>query len=77
MSEAHRYDLDTASCINNEVKVLNRKVLKKMKMYDYAKVVETNLSTEHFSQHELHMNRLGKEGVSKTISENIKSVLTR
>jgi hypothetical protein len=43
-----------------------------MKMYDYARIMETNLSREHFTQHGLHMNRLGKELMSKTISENIK-----
>jgi hypothetical protein len=48
-----------------------------MKMYDYAKVMETNLSREHFTQHGLHMNRLRKELISKTISQNIKSVVLR
>jgi hypothetical protein len=69
----HKHDLDTTSCINNEVRVFNRKLLKKMKMYDYAKVMGTNLSREHFTQHGLHTNRL----ISKTIAENIKSILTR
>jgi hypothetical protein len=48
-----------------------------MKMYNYAKVMETNLHTEHFTQHGLHMNRLKKELLSKTIAENIRAVLTR
>jgi hypothetical protein len=60
----HRHDLDTTSCISNEVKVFNRKLSKKMKMYDCAKVMETNLNREHFPQHGLHMNRLGKELIS-------------
>jgi hypothetical protein len=34
-------------------------------MYDYAKVIEINISTEHFTQHGLHMNRFGKEFISK------------
>jgi hypothetical protein len=59
MNAPHTHDLDT-SCINNEVKVFNRKLLKKMKMSDYEKVLETNLSREHFTQHGLHMIRLGK-----------------
>jgi hypothetical protein len=37
----HRDDLDETCCINSEVKVFNRKLLKKMKMYGYAKVIET------------------------------------
>jgi hypothetical protein len=77
MSVPHRHDLGTASCINNEVKVFNRKLFKTMKMYDYVKVVETNFSRGHFTQHGLHTNRLRKECISKIISENIKSVRTR
>jgi hypothetical protein len=77
MNAPHRHDLDTTFCINNEIKVFNRKLLKKMKMYDYAKVMETNLSTEHFTQHGLHMNRLRKQLIYKTISQNIKSILMR
>jgi hypothetical protein len=40
MNAPHRHDLDTTSCINNQVKVFNWKLLKKMKMYDSAKVME-------------------------------------
>jgi hypothetical protein len=70
MNAPHRHDLDTTFCISNKIKVFNRKLLKKMKMYDYAKVMETNLSIAQFIQHKLHMNRLGKELISKTISRN-------
>jgi hypothetical protein len=77
MSAPHRHDLDTASCINNEVKIFNRKLLKKLKIYDYACVVETNLDREHFTQHGLHMNRFGKKSISKIISENIKLILIK
>jgi hypothetical protein len=77
MNAPHRHDLDTASCINTEVKEFHSKLLKKMKMYDYAKVMETSLCREHFTQHGPHTNRLKKELISKTISQNIKSVLTR
>jgi uncharacterized membrane protein YgaE (UPF0421/DUF939 family) len=77
MNAPHRHDLDTTPCINNAVKVFNRKLLKKMKMYDYAKVTETNLSNKHFTQHRLHMIRPRIEVVSKAISENIKSILKR
>jgi hypothetical protein len=66
MNAPHRHDLNTTSCINNEIKVFNRKLLKKMKMYDYAKVIEPNLSREHFTQQGLQMNRLGKELIFKT-----------
>jgi hypothetical protein len=48
-----------------------------MTMYDYAKVMETNINREHFAQHGLHMNRLRKELISRSISENIKSIFIR
>jgi hypothetical protein len=48
-----------------------------MKMYDYEKVMEATISREHFTQHGLHMNRLRKELISKSISENIKTILMR
>jgi hypothetical protein len=60
MSAPHRYNLCKTTSINSEVKVFNRKLLKKMKMYDYAKVVESNVSREYFTQHRLHTNRIGK-----------------
>jgi hypothetical protein len=43
MNAPPRHVLDTASRINNEVKVFNRKLLKKMKTYDYAEVMKTIL----------------------------------
>jgi hypothetical protein len=76
MNAPHRHDLDTSG-VNNEVKVFNRILRNKMKMYDYAKVMETNLNGERLTQHGLHMNRLRKELISKTIPENINSVITR
>lgn len=54
-------DLDTTSWKKNYIKVFNRKLLKKMKMYEYAKILVTNLSREHFTQHGQHMIRLRKE----------------
>jgi hypothetical protein len=50
MNAPHRHALDTTSCINSEVKVFNMKLLKKMKMYDYVKVMEANFSREHFTK---------------------------
>jgi hypothetical protein len=44
MNTTHRHDLDTMFCIDSAVKVFGRKLLKKMKMYDYAKVIETRLT---------------------------------
>jgi hypothetical protein len=55
--------------------MFKRKLPENMKMYDYAKVIDTTLSREHFMQHGLHMNRLRKEPISKTISGD--SILTR
>jgi hypothetical protein len=62
---------------NNSIQAHQLSVLNYLAFIFIAQVVETNLDREHFTQHGLHMNRLGKECISKRISENIKSILTR
>jgi hypothetical protein len=55
MNTSQRYDLITLSCVNSEVKVFNRKLHKRMNMFDHTKLVDMNLNRENFTQHGLHM----------------------
>jgi hypothetical protein len=48
MNAPHRYDLVHLSCVNSEVKAFNRKLCKRMKMFDYI-VIRTNLYRELFT----------------------------
>jgi radical SAM superfamily enzyme with C-terminal helix-hairpin-helix motif len=73
MSGPHRCGLVTSSCINNERKVFNRKLHKKMKMLDHTEIIDINLNLEHIG---LNMNAIGKERIVKRIVKNIIKTLT-
>jgi len=77
LNAPHRYDLETSSCVNNEVQAFNRKLFKTMKMFEHTKIIEVNLNREHFTRHGLHMNAAGKELIAQRIANNIRGVLTR
>jgi hypothetical protein len=55
-----RFDLSASSCINKEVIHFNRKMLKLIKPFDYAQMVNVNLQREQFATHGMHINRQGK-----------------
>ena len=56
-----RHDLPEWSCVNNESKVFNRKLLKLMKPYTHVLAVTTDTGRKFYTRHGLHMNNLGKE----------------
>lgn len=61
----YRYDLLINSCMNNEIKLFNRKLRKPLKFFDTASLIQVNLDTEHFTRHDLHLNSKGKEQSAK------------
>lgn len=71
MSAPQRHDFSSSSCINNEVETYNRKMKKRMKVYEHVCVVDVYLKREHFTRHGLHMNYKGKEEAARTISSTI------
>ena len=71
MNVPHRHDLNTTSCINDEVIKYNRKLKKWMTVYDHVTIVDPGLDREHFSRHGLHMNYKGKEKAARVISAAI------
>jgi len=62
-----RYDLDLKSCVNDEVKVYNRKLRKHLKAFDNTCVLEVDTNRDLFTRHGLHMNPKGKEHMAKEI----------
>jgi hypothetical protein len=60
ISVPHRHDLPEWSCVNNEVKAFNRKLVKLMKPYKHTTVVKVDLDRNFFTRQGLHMNSLGK-----------------
>jgi hypothetical protein len=70
----NRFDLDAHSCVNNEVNAFNRKLGKNMKNFQNATTVKVTCDRNHFTKHDLHLNRKGKEQAAKTIVNSIKEI---
>jgi hypothetical protein len=77
MNAPHRHDLSVSSCVNNEVKVFNRKVQKIMKTFNNVEIVDVDMNREHFTQHGLHMNTSDKEKIARNISDVVRAIGTR
>jgi hypothetical protein len=56
-----RHDLPEWSCVNNEIKTFNRKLLKFVKPYEHVLILTADTDRKFFTRHGLHMNNLGKE----------------
>jgi hypothetical protein len=52
-----RQDLGPTSCVNQDIKVFNRKLGKYMKSSDHTSVVDIKLDREHHTRHGLHLNK--------------------
>jgi lysophospholipase L1-like esterase len=61
----HRFDLEESSCVNKEVKVFNRKLNKIVKRYNHIKLIDMSDKRGHYTQHGLHMNKTGKEWITR------------
>jgi hypothetical protein len=68
----HRYDLQESSCVNKEIRVLNRKLHKVVKTADNTKIIQAILSRNDSMCHGLYLNISGKEKIAKLIGKNIK-----
>ena len=72
MKSPHRHDLIPSSCVNNKVLKFNRQGEKKMKICNYAKMLETDFDRKCFTKHGQHMNLSGKELISTKLTTVIK-----
>ena len=59
------YDLIQSSCVNSEIKSLNRKLKKMVKVYQHTSVLEMNNDRKLFTNHSLHLNGQGREVLSE------------
>ena len=71
-----RHDLSPTSCVTSEVTTYNKKLHKRMKMFEYAKVLDSEAQREHFTRHGLHMNTMGKELMAQRITDQIRKTLS-
>jgi hypothetical protein len=72
-----RHDLTNTSCVNSAVITYNRKLYKKMKTYEYVKIIESDMHREHFATHGLHMNTVGKELMAQRITDHIRQIFLK
>ena len=70
-----RHDLLKTSCVNEEVEKFNRKLLKKMRVFENAKVIDSVSQRECYTKRGLHLNSIGKEQMAYRIIEHVKSFL--
>jgi lysophospholipase L1-like esterase len=69
MEVLHRHDLVDWSCVNKEVRLFNRHLAKRLKLYKHVSISSVNLDMQHFTRHGLHMNNRGKEKMCQQIAE--------
>jgi hypothetical protein len=67
----HRYDLDRNSVVNSEIHAFNRQLIKVSKAYIHVTIVETEIDRKLFTQHSMHLNKRGKEWLSKLLAIQI------
>jgi hypothetical protein len=71
----HRYDLPDFSCVNREIQVFNRTLVKIVKLFKHTRILEANFNRELFTCHGLYLNGAGKEIISKQIASLINKLI--
>jgi predicted AAA+ superfamily ATPase len=61
MSAPHRHNLIRNSCVNKEVDAFNRKLCKRLKMFEKLKIIEVINERACYTKHGQHLNTGGKE----------------
>jgi hypothetical protein len=75
MGVPQRYDLERSSCVNQEVKVFNRKLKNYMRVYKNSQVIEIDSDRELYTKQGLYLNVKGKESVVGKIINVINDVI--
>jgi hypothetical protein len=61
----HRFDLMQFSCVNNDIRSFNRKLMKCLKPFNHVSILEMCGERKFFTTHGVHLNGLGKEEMAK------------
>jgi hypothetical protein len=67
----HRHDLDRTSVVNSQIHAFNRQLFKVVKAYSHVTIVETDLDRKLSTRHGMHLNKRGKEWLSKLLAMQI------
>ena len=62
---------------NSEIHIFNRHLKKITKVYNHVTIVEPDLNRKHFTQHGMHLNKSGKEWLSKLLATQINRLVKR
>ena len=63
-----RYDVPNSLSVNRTISDLNRKLQKLVKVFPHASFLETDNNRNLFTNHGLHLNKLGKQLVNHQIA---------
>jgi len=63
--------MDRNSVTNLETQAVNRKLNKMTKAFSHVAIAETDLHRKYFTRHGMHLNKSGKEWLSKLIATQI------
>ena len=68
LNSPHRHDLISTSCVNKEVINYNNQLREAIKPHPNVKLLEIELSRQHYTRHGLHLNLIGKKLVSQKVA---------
>jgi hypothetical protein len=66
-----RHDIGSTSMTNLEIQAANRKLNRIAKAYNNVTIIESNLHRKYFTRHGMHLNKHGKEWLSKQTATQI------
>ena len=75
MSAPHRHDLIRNLCVHREVEAFNRKLCKRLRRFEIVKMIEVFSERAFYTKHGQHLNKCGKEIMSKKTVASIEYVL--
>lgn len=70
-----RYDLEKSSEINSEIHAFNKQLIKVKKAYSHVNILETESDRKLFTRHGMHLNKRGKEWLSKSLATQISKLV--
>jgi hypothetical protein len=71
----HRHDLVPNSCVNVEVEVFNRRLLKVAERFKEVQIIEATKERIYYTRHGQHLNSAGKDYMAKKITTTIEHLL--
>jgi hypothetical protein len=72
-----RHDLHKESRINLEIQALSTKLGRIASLFDHVTLINADFNRNLFTNHGLHLNKAGKEGLAKLIASNIDKIVNK